>query len=143
MAASANQSAAPPKPFVTVAVRLAPGATFVELTLIDGGGLMVNGSAPEVPPPGAGVKTVICAVPAVATSAAVIAACSCVELTNVVVRSAPFHRTFDDDVKLLPLTVNVKADAPANVRSGAIDVAAGPGLNEVSTVTRGLVAARV
>ena len=45
----------------------------------------------EVPPPGAGVKTVTCAVPIAAMSLARMDACNCVEFTNVVARVAPFH----------------------------------------------------
>jgi len=44
------------------------------------GAAMGNAMAPEVPPPGAGLTTVIEALPMVAISAAVIAAVSCVEL---------------------------------------------------------------
>ena len=43
--------------------------------------LIVKLAAVEVPPPGAGLTTVTAAVPAVVTSAAVIAALSCVALT--------------------------------------------------------------
>src|SRR5262249_16619065 len=106
-----------------------------------GGGSMVNDSADEVPPPGAGVCTVICAVPAEAMSAGDIAACSCVALTIVVGRAAPFHCTADDAMKLLPFTVSVKPAPPATTRPGASDVAAGIGLP--AAVTVGLVAARV
>ena len=45
----------------------------------------------ELPPPGAGFAVVTFAVPAVATSAAVIDAVSCVELTYVVAALVPFH----------------------------------------------------
>jgi hypothetical protein len=66
-----------------------------------------------------------------------------VALTNVVVRLAPFQRTTDDEAKLLPLTVNVKADPPVAPLLGARDVATGAGLMDGSTVTGGLVASRV
>ena len=45
------------------------------------GALMAKGFAVDVPPPGEGLKTVTWAVPAVAMSAAVIAAVNCVALT--------------------------------------------------------------
>jgi hypothetical protein len=45
----------------------------------------------EVPPPGGGVRTATRAMPAAATSAAAIEACSLVPLTNVVARFSPFH----------------------------------------------------
>ena len=51
--------------------------------------------AADVPPPGAGENTVTCALPAVAMSAAGMAALNCVALTTVVVRSVPFQRTLD------------------------------------------------
>lgn len=57
--------------------------------------LMVNVEADDVPPPGVGFKTVTCAVPALAMSAAVIAACNCVELTKVVGRAVWFHCTVE------------------------------------------------
>ena len=52
-----------------------------------------NDTAFDAPPPGAGLNTVTLAVPAVAMSANVIAAVSCVPLTYVVVRFSPFQRT--------------------------------------------------
>lgn len=56
--------------------------------------------------------TSIAAVPAVAMSAAVIEAVSCVELTTVVGRTEPFHATEAPDRKPVPLTVSVKAASP-------------------------------
>jgi hypothetical protein len=53
--------------------------------------LMVNVVPPEVPPPGAALTTVTVAVPAVAMSAAVMAACKLVFETKVVARALPFH----------------------------------------------------
>jgi hypothetical protein len=67
----------------------------------------------EVPPPGAGVNTVTWTVPATAISEAGIAALNRVEETKVVVRFAPFHSTTEPLMKPLPLTVSVKAAAPA------------------------------
>src|ERR1017187_5168794 len=48
------------------------------------GGVIVNGAAEDVPPPGAGVTTVTKAVPADTSSALGTAAVSCVEETKVV-----------------------------------------------------------
>ena len=45
-----------------------------------------------------------------------------------VVLSAPFHRTFDVAMKLLPVTVRVKADPPAVAELGERVVRAGTGL---------------
>src|SRR4029077_7723005 len=77
--------------------------------------LIVNVTALEVPPPGVGEKTVTEAVPAVAMSAAVMAAVSCVPLTKVVARALPFHCTTEAATKFVPVTVRVKALPPARV----------------------------
>src|SRR2546426_12797181 len=61
-------------------------------------------------------------------SAAEIWACSCVPLTNVVVRSLPFQRTTDELMKLVPLTVRVKAAPPTIVLLGEIQLSVGAGL---------------
>ena len=71
-AANAIQSVDPPYPFVSVTVTGDPGVVMVALTVSVGDTPIVNVSDPEVPPPGAGVKAVTCAVPGTATSAAVI-----------------------------------------------------------------------
>ena len=76
---------------VTVIVKFAPPAEieFGFNAVSVGTGLpvvMLKGRAFDAPPPGAGFNTVICAVPALAMSAAVICAVSCVALTNVVAR---------------------------------------------------------
>src|SRR5437870_1474999 len=97
----------------------APGGTLL---------LMVNVSAPEVPPPGVGENTVTDAVPMVAMSPAVIAACSWVLLTNVVVRALLFHRTTDPLTKFVPFTVRVKAAAPAVALLGDSEATVGTGL---------------
>src|SRR5207237_5724910 len=94
-----------------------------------GAGLFTaNVCAADVPPPGAGVITVTCGVPAVAMSAAGIAAVSLVALTNVVVRATPFHCTVLADTKPLPFTVSVKAAPPAVAVAGDSDVSTGAGL---------------
>ena len=58
-------------------------------------------------------------------------------------RLAPFHRTVEAEVKLLPVTVRMNPAPPATVREGESDVAMGAGVSDESTVTGGLVAARV
>ena len=60
--------------------------------------------------PNGGVKTVISAEPTLATSAAEIAAVSCVLETKVVGRGVPFHSTVDVDIKFAPATVMVDAE---------------------------------
>jgi hypothetical protein len=90
--------------------------------------LIVKVRALEVPPPGAGLNTVTCAVPATAISDAGIAAVSRVEETNVVTRSAPFQRTTEFVTKPLPFTVNVNAAPPAVRDVGLRLVVVGTGL---------------
>src|SRR5262245_44202391 len=82
----------------------------------------------EVPPPGAGLKTVTAAIPLVAMSADGIAAVSCVAETNVVGRSAPFQRTTELAMKFVPFTVSVKADPPTMAELGARLLVVGTGL---------------
>src|SRR6185436_11915417 len=94
-------------------------------------------------PPGPGVKTVTCAVPAAAMSVAEIAACRLVALTNVVGRASPLHRTIDAEMKLLPVTVSVNAAPPALALAGDNELANGAGRSDGSTVIAGLVATRV
>ena len=52
------------------------------------------------------------------------------ELTKVVGRLVPFHRTVAPDAKLFPFTVSVKAEAPAvaDVGDRVVIVGAGVGL---------------
>ena len=114
-----NVNAAPPTVEEAGAIEVSAGAET---------GLMVNDRVPDVPPPGAGLVTVTVAVPAVAISAAVMAAVSCVALTNVVVLAAPLNFTTDVDTKPVPLTVSVKAAPPAVALVGESEVSVGAGL---------------
>ena len=91
-------------------------------------GLIVNDTEADVPPPGAGFVTVTVAVPAVAISAAVIAAVRCVALTNVVVLAAPLNFTTDVETKPVPFTVREKAEPPAVALVGESEVTVGAGL---------------
>ena len=93
------------------------------------GTLIVKVWAFEVPPPGAGLKTVTLAVPAVAMSAARIDAVSCVALTYVVVRFVPFHLTTELEMKFVPFTVTVKPAPPAVADEGLRLVVVGKGLS--------------
>src|SRR5439155_622927 len=88
---------------------------------------IVNVRSPDVPPPGAAVNTDTCDVPATATSDAGIDACSCVPLTNVVARAAPFQRTTEVLTNPLPFTVTVNAGSPAVALDGVSDSALGTG----------------
>ncbi len=93
--------------------------------------VIVNVSAFDVPPPGVGFTTVTAAVPAAATSAAVMAAVNCVALTNVVVRALPFHCTADVLMKFVPFTVSVNAAPPTGPMAGASEVSVGTGFDAV------------
>jgi hypothetical protein len=70
----------------------------------------------------AGFVTVTLVVPAVAISAEVIAADSCVGLTKVVFFTTPLNFTTAPDTKPVPFTVNVNADPPAVALEGESDV---------------------
>jgi hypothetical protein len=72
--------------------------------------------------------TLTVAVPAVAISAAMIAAVNFVVLTNVVVLVAPLNFTTDVDTKPVPFTVRVKAAPPAVALVGEREVSVGAGL---------------
>ena len=90
--------------------------------------MIVKLAVPDVPPPGVGLKTVTCAVPALVKSVAGICAVNCVALTKVVVRSCPFHFTRELLIKPVPLIVSVKAALPACAAFGFRFVIAGSGL---------------
>ena len=90
--------------------------------------LIVKTAFPEVPPPGVGLNTVTCAVPAVAMSAAVMAAFICVALTKVVVRLLPFQFTTVLEMNPVPFTVRVNAAPPAVAFAGDSELTVGTGL---------------
>jgi hypothetical protein len=111
-----------------VSVKAAPPAVAeVGLMLVSAGAglLIVKVCALVTPPPGAGLKTVTLAVPAVAILAASILAVNFILLTQVVVRSVPFQRMTEPVTKLLPFAVSVKAAPPAVAEVGLILVSAG------------------
>jgi hypothetical protein len=80
--------------------------------------LIAKFKAFDVPPPGAGLKTVTAAAPVAAISVAEIWAASWLLLIKVVGRSLPFHRTTKLDTKFEPNTVKVKAGPPTVVLVG-------------------------
>ena len=82
----------------------------------------------DVPPPGAGVMTLTCAVPATDTSAAAMMAVSCEALPNAVVRELPFQSTVELLVNPLPLTTSVRGPVPAVAEAGASPLTTGAGL---------------
>jgi hypothetical protein len=65
----------------------------------------LNVSELEMPPPGAGLKTVIWLVEANEMSVAVMAARNWEAVTKLVVRSFPFQRTAEPGTKPVPFTV--------------------------------------
>jgi len=79
------------------------------------------------------LNTVTDAVPAVAMSAAGIAAVNRVEDAYVVVRFDPFHRTTEPATKPLPFTVSVNALRPCVRDVGLMLVKVGTGLLIVKT----------
>jgi hypothetical protein len=118
---------------VTVRLKASPPATAVAglSPVIAGTGLgatIMNVCAVDVPPPGVGLNTVTERVWAVAMSAAVMAAVSCVAETYVVVRLEPFQRTTEVGTKLVPVTVRLKLGPPAVADVGFSPVVAGKGL---------------
>lgn len=86
----------------------------------------------EPPPPGEGVTTVICAVPRVATSAAVTAHVSFDEFTYVVGQAAPFHCTTDVGINPIPFTNSVNAGPPWTTLLGTKNEITGVGLTIVT-----------
>ena len=103
-----------PEP-LTVSVNAAPPAVALvgkSVAIVGTGLFTLNIEFPEVPPPGAGLVTVTLNVPAVAMSATVIDAVTCVALTNVVVLALPLKFTIEDELKLVPFTVSVNAPLP-------------------------------
>src|SRR5689334_8817670 len=82
----------------------------------------------EVPPPGAGLTTLTCVVPAAAISNALMDAWSCVPLKYVVVRLEPFQVTTEPPTNPLPFTVSVKAALPAVAEAGDSEMIDGNGL---------------
>src|SRR5205085_2127532 len=118
-----------------VRVKAAPPTLALEgeSDVSDGAGVViVNVWAPEVPPSTPGIVTVTWAVPTAAMSEAGIAAVSCVALTNVVVRVAPFHLTVLPLTKPVPATVSVKAGPLTSALLGVRPVSVGAGLFTVN-----------
>lgn len=72
----------------------------------------------EVPPPGGGFVTAICALPVLAISEESTVACKSVLLTYLVDNGVPFQRIVELRMKLLPETVNAKPPAPTTAELG-------------------------
>jgi hypothetical protein len=119
----AAASAAKALPF-TVSVKAGPPAVaeFGLKDVIAGGALIKNGVPEDVMP---NDRTVMAALPGLATRAAGTDAVSCVALTTVVKRGVTFHSTTARGANPLPLMVSVKAGAPAVAELGLSEVMAG------------------
>jgi hypothetical protein len=117
---------------LTVKVKLDPPAVALlgERVVIVGTGTgeTVKLTAFEVPPPGAGVFTVMGKFPTAVMSETRICAVTFVALTNAVVRAAPLNQTTELLLKFVPLTVNVNAGSPAILLVGDNVVTVGTGL---------------
>jgi hypothetical protein len=121
--------------FVPFTISVNAGAPAVALfgtrALSVGAGLlaaeMVKETTALVPPPGSGLITVTCALPAAAMSAALIAPVICVLLTRVVVRALPFQFNTVFAVKFVPVPVRVSAASPAVALVGETELNVGTG----------------
>ena len=91
-------------------------------------GVTTNTTAEEVPPPGAGLLTVILKLPAEEISVAVMEAVSCEADTKVVVLGEPLNNTSDETLKLDPLTVKGNPAPPEHTAVGDIVEIVGLGL---------------
>jgi hypothetical protein len=108
---------------VTVA---APGCAVV-LSTVSIGPVTVSVALFEVPPPGAGVLTVIvCVAPDVKSDEGSVVRSSVAE-TNVVDRATPLTRMLELLVKFVPAAVSSVAPEPCGTDVGEIDVSVGAG----------------
>jgi len=80
--------------------------------------VIVNGTSFDVPPPGAGLKTVIEAVPGDATFEAGTLATSLLELINAVCNAIPSHFTIEVGTNPVPLKVKVRSGEPGSTLVG-------------------------
>jgi len=102
----------------TVSVKAAPPAMALaglRLVIVGAGGLTVKATPRDIP---LTLLTVMLAVQKLAIRLAGIAAVNCFELTNETVNGVAFHRAVEAEVKLVPLTVSVKAVLPAMADAG-------------------------
>jgi hypothetical protein len=123
----------------TVTVKLAPPAvaefgnaeasTATRLSTVKVAGLG------EVPPPGAGVTTVIEIVPPLTRSPTGTKAVNCVAFTSVVTRGVPFQSTTEVLMKPVPFTVSVKPAPPAFAEVGEMEATPGMALGVTMTST--------
>ena len=98
-------------------------------------GVTVKVTAVEVPPPGAGLTTVIGKLPEAVKSAAKSVTVNWVALTKVVARGRPLKWTTDPPTKFEPLTVKGVSRPPAGRLVADSDVIAGTGTEVTSRLT--------
>jgi hypothetical protein len=118
---------------VTSSVCVADPATTLagSTAAITGGGLlMVKFAGADVPPPGAGLNTVMAATPPSARSAAGTVALRELSVENVVAISVPFQRTADPLTKAEPETAIESCAAPAIVVAGVTLLMVGTALSD-------------
>jgi hypothetical protein len=129
-------SALAPVRLVPVTVTLVPTRPWAgaKLTSVGAGVVTVNVAGADVPPPGAGLVTVMPTVPAAATALAGTSAVSCVAETYVVATNAPLKLTTELFIKPVPFTVSVKALLPATAVLGVRLVIVGTRLSGGVTV---------
>jgi hypothetical protein len=100
---------------------------------------IVNVTGVDVAEHGLGLTTVTGAVPAVAIREAGTVAVSCVEETNVVVRTVPFQFTVEVETKFVPFTVNVNPGPPAAAQVGLSELMVGLALIVITSICCALV----
>jgi len=107
---------------VILMVAAFPGGTYLgEIAVIAGTGLLtVKDAAPDAPPPGAGLTTVmeLCELPA--KSDAGMVAFTSVVLTNVAFRAVPFQCTTEDERKPVPVISTKVSPDSASILAGSI-----------------------
>jgi hypothetical protein len=100
----------------------------LDRTLVVGAGSATVKICPfDVPPPGAGVETVMLGVPTAATSPARRMAVSWVAETKVVSRGLPLIRTMELPTKFVPLAVRVAGPVPGATLAGLMLASVGAG----------------
>ena len=84
-----------------------------------------SGTALDVPPPGAGLDTVILAQPSMARSAAGTVAAICVDEIKLVCTVVPLTCTVEPAVKLVPVSVIPVLDDPLTTPAGEMELTEG------------------
>ena len=116
---------------LTVSVKLFPPA-IVEVgereVVVGTGFFTISVCVPDVPPPGAGLTTVMESVPPTAMDDDGTVIVMVVLEMNVVTNGTPLKSIVDDALKFVPLTVSVKLFPPAVVEVGLMELVIGTGL---------------